>query len=98
MESNVNMGIVVTAIAIGVTAGWCASVYVRDGARGLGWDMVLGVIGGMLGLGIARFVGPGTDANAAQLVVAAAMGAAGGLGLQRKFWPGPAPIVQRVRR
>ena len=92
------MGIVVTAIAIGITAGWGASVYVRDGARGLGWDMVLGVIGGTLGLGIARVFGPGADAGAAQFIVAAAMGAAGGLGLQRKFWPGPVPVVQRVRR
>ena len=93
-----NMGIVVTAIAIGVAAGWGASVYVREGARGLGWDMMLGVVGGVVGLGIARFLGLGADAGTAQLLIAAAMGAAGGLGLQRKFWPGPVPVVQRVRR
>lgn len=65
-------------IVLGLVAGWLASVVMKtDGSQGMGKDLLMGVIGSVVGGWIMGFFGqPGVTGLNLYSIVVAALGAA----------------------
>src|SRR6266852_1274659 len=81
-----NFAMVVTSVLVGLIAGWLAGRVMKDGGYGLKGDMILGLVGSMLGSLIFRVLGVSPEAGIAVLVVVAFVGAAIVIVAQRKLW------------
>ena len=64
-------------IAIGIIAGWLASMVMnRDASMGIFWNIVVGVIGGLIGSAIGQVTGfLTTDAGWIMYLITALVGA-----------------------
>ncbi|MBI4012728.1 MAG: GlsB/YeaQ/YmgE family stress response membrane protein [Candidatus Rokubacteria bacterium] len=86
----------VTAVFVGLLAGWLASFVMKTGPYGVIGDLVLGCTGGIAGGGIVRASGLLPGLGLVPMVVMAFVGAAGLLVAQRKLWH--PPTVRPTRR
>jgi uncharacterized membrane protein YeaQ/YmgE (transglycosylase-associated protein family) len=85
-----NFAMVATSVLVGLIAGWLAGRIMKDGGYGLKGDMILGLVGSILGSLIFRALGVSPEAGIAVLVIVAFVGAALVIVAQRKLWEGHA--------
>ncbi len=67
----------IATIVLGGIAGWLASMVMnRDASMGIFWNIVVGVVGGMIGSGIGNFTGfLSTDSGWFMYLITAVIGA-----------------------
>lgn len=73
-------------VLVGVLAGWLAGFVMKDGGYGLGGDIALGVVGGVVAGSVAKMVGMAPDGTRLAMVGAALLGAVVLIFAQRTFW------------
>ena len=71
-----NLKMVVTAVLVGLIAGWLAGKVMKAGGYGLKWDTSLGLIGSIAGSWIFRGSGVSPEAGWFATVVVARVAAA----------------------
>jgi uncharacterized membrane protein YeaQ/YmgE (transglycosylase-associated protein family) len=74
-------------ILAGLLAGLLAGIVTKRGGYGLRWDIILGLAGSIVGSAIYRALGIAPDAGMIAMVMAAFVGAAGVIVVQRAMWP-----------
>jgi uncharacterized membrane protein YeaQ/YmgE (transglycosylase-associated protein family) len=74
-------------ILAGLLAGLLAGVVIKRGGHGLRWDIILGLVGSIVGSAIYRALGFSPDAGVIAIVMIAFVGAAGVIAVQRAMWP-----------
>ena len=74
-------------ILAGLLAGLLAGVVTKRGGHGLRWDIILGLVGSLVGSAIYRALGIAPDAGMVALVIVAFVGAAAVITVQRAMWP-----------
>lgn len=74
-------------ILVGGLAGWLAGFVMERGGYGLRWDIMLGVVGSIVGSWVFLALGILPDAGMVTLAVVAFVGAAIPIVAQRKAWP-----------
>ncbi len=77
-------------VLVGLLAGWLAGFVMKGGGYGLIGDIVLGLVGSLLGSWIFRALGVSPGAGLFMAVVVAFIGAVLVIGAQREFWSVPA--------
>jgi uncharacterized membrane protein YeaQ/YmgE (transglycosylase-associated protein family) len=85
-----NFAMIATSVLVGLIAGWLAGRVMKDGGYGLKGDIVLGLVGSILGSLLFRALGVSPEAGIALLVIVAFVGAAIVIVAQRKLWEGHA--------
>ncbi len=73
-------------VLVGLIAGWLAGFVVKAGGYGLTGDMLLGLVGSIVGSWIFGFLGFSPGAGPLALVVVAFIGATIAIAAQRQFW------------
>ena len=73
-------------IVVGLVAGWLAGFVMKGGGYGLTGDMLLGLVGSIVGSWIFGILGISPGAGMFVTVVVAFLGAAAVIGAQRQFW------------
>ena len=71
---------------VGLVAGWLAGYVMKGGGYGLTGDLILGLVGSIVGSGIFWALGVSPGAGLFALVVVAFIGAAIVIVAQRQFW------------
>jgi len=66
---------VVYMLAIGAVAGWLAGNFVKGGGFGLLGNMVIGIVGGLVGDFVFRQLGIGTDGSLLGVLLTSVIGA-----------------------
>jgi len=81
-----DLGMFAMWVLVGLVAGWLAGYVMKGGGYGLTGDLILGLVGSIVGSWIFWALGfsPGTGLFA--LVVVAFLGSAAVIGAQRQFW------------
>ena len=74
-------------VLVGLLAGWLAGVVIKRGGYGLRGDIILGLIGSLVGGGIIWALGISPEAGMVAVAGVAFVGAAIVIVLQRKIWP-----------
>jgi uncharacterized membrane protein YeaQ/YmgE (transglycosylase-associated protein family) len=85
-----NFAMIATSVLVGLIAGWLAGRVMKDGGYGLKGDIVLGLVGSILGSLLFQALGVSPEAGIALLVIVAFGGAAIVIVAQRKLWEGHA--------
>ncbi len=73
-------------VLVGLLAGWLAGFVMKGGGYGLIGDIVLGLVGSLLGSWIFRALGVSAGAGLFAAVVVAFIGAVILIGAQRMIW------------
>ncbi len=73
-------------VLVGLLAGWLAGFVMKGGGYGLIGDIVLGLVGSLLGSWIFRALGVSPGAGLFMAVVVAFIGAVLVIGAQRLLW------------
>jgi uncharacterized membrane protein YeaQ/YmgE (transglycosylase-associated protein family) len=73
-------------VLVGLLAGWLAGFVMKGGGYGLIGDIVLGLVGSLLGSWIFRALGVAVGAGLFIAVVVAFIGAVLVIGAQRMIW------------
>lgn len=73
-------------VVVGLLAGWLAGFVMKGGGYGLFGDIVLGLVGSLLGSWIFRALGIAVSAGLFMAVVVAFVGAVLVIGAQRVIW------------
>jgi len=73
-------------VLVGLLAGWLAGFVMKGGGYGLIGDIVLGLVGSLLGSWIFRALGVSAGAGLFMAVVVAFIGAVLVIGAQRMIW------------
>ena len=73
-------------VIVGVLAGWLTGFVMKDGGYGLVGDMVLGLVGGVVGGWIFRALGVSAGGGTFPTVFVAFVGAVIVIIAQRKLW------------
>jgi uncharacterized membrane protein YeaQ/YmgE (transglycosylase-associated protein family) len=81
-----NFATAATSILIGLFAGWMADLVLKNGGYGLKADLILGLVGSIVGISVFRVLGVSADAGIAVLAVVGFVGAAIAIVAQRKLW------------
>ena len=79
-------GMFVAWVVVGLFAGWLAGFVMRGGGYGLIGDMVLGLVGSVVGGWIFRALGASAGAGLVPTVFVAFVGAVIVIVAQRKVW------------
>lgn len=82
-----NFEMVSASVVVGLIAAWLADRVMKGGGYGLTGDMVLALVGSIVGRWIFRALGVSPDAGIVVLVVVAFVGAVIVIVAQRKIWP-----------
>ena len=83
-----NLGMFATWVVVGLAAGWLARFVMKSGGYGLKEDLMLGLIGSIVGSWLFWAIGVSPDAGLFLLVLVAFLGAAIAIVAQRKLWYG----------
>ena len=75
-------------VVVGLMAGWLAGFVMKSGGYGLKGDLILGLVGSIVGSWLFWALGVSPDAGLVVLVVVAFIGAAIAIVAQRKLWYG----------
>ena len=81
-----NLGMFALWVLVGLLAGWLAGFVMKGGGYGLIGDMVLGLVGSVLGGAICRGLGISAAGGLFPTVVVAFVGAVIVIVAQRKVW------------
>jgi uncharacterized membrane protein YeaQ/YmgE (transglycosylase-associated protein family) len=73
-------------VLVGLLAGWLAGFVMKGGGYGLIGDVVLGLVGSLVGIWIFRALGVSVGAGLFMAVVVAFIGAVLVIGAQRMLW------------
>ena len=79
-------GMFVSWVVVGLLAGWLAGFAMKAGGYGLIRDMVLGLVGGVVGGWIFRALGVSVSGGIFPTVLVAFVGAVIVIVAQRKLW------------
>ena len=79
-------GMFVSWVVVGLLAGWLAGFVMKGGGYGLIGDLVLGLVGSVVGGGIFRALGVAAGAGTLPTVFVAFVGAVIVIVAQRKIW------------
>ncbi len=71
----------------GLLAGWLAGFVMKRGGYGLRWDIILGLVGSIVGSWIFWALGVSPEAGMVTMAVVAFVAAAIPIVAQRKIWP-----------
>ncbi len=82
-----SFAMLVSSVLAGVLAGWLAGFAMERGGYGLRWDIILGVVGSIVGSWIFLALGVSPGAGMLTMAVVAFVGAAIPIVAQRKAWP-----------
>jgi uncharacterized membrane protein YeaQ/YmgE (transglycosylase-associated protein family) len=82
------LGLFLMWVVVGGIAGWLAGYVMRSGGYGLKGDLILGLVGSIVGSWLFWALRVSPDAGPVVLVLVAFIGAAIALVVQRKFWFG----------
>jgi uncharacterized membrane protein YeaQ/YmgE (transglycosylase-associated protein family) len=74
-------------VLVGLLAGWLAGVLLKHGGYGMGEDLLLGLVGSLVGGGVVWALGASPEAGIVAAAGVAFVGAAIVIVLQRKMWP-----------
>jgi uncharacterized membrane protein YeaQ/YmgE (transglycosylase-associated protein family) len=88
-----NVAIFAMWVLVGLLAGWLAGLVMKPGGYGLRWDIILGLVGSILGSGFFWALNGSPEAGLGVVAVVALAGfvaAAALIVLQRKIWPATA--------
>ena len=81
-----NLVMLVLWVLVGLLAGWLAGIVMKPGGYGRKEDIVLGLVGSLVG-GIVWTLGVSPEAGMVTMAVVAFVGAAIPIVAQRKTWP-----------
>jgi uncharacterized membrane protein YeaQ/YmgE (transglycosylase-associated protein family) len=81
-----NLAMLALWVAVGLVAGWLAGFIMKQGGYGRKEDLLLGLVGSLVG-GIVWTLGISPGAGVVAMAGVAFVGAAILIVLQRKFWP-----------
>ena len=81
-----NLEMVATSVLVGLIAGWLARRVLKDGGYGLQADMILGLVGSVVGSWIFSVLRVSPEAGILPLLIVAFVGAAAVIVGQRKLW------------
>ena len=76
----------VASVLVGLMSGWLAGTAMKGGGYGLLWDIIFGLSGSFVASGIFQALGA-PEAGWGGTGIAAFVGAALMITLQRKIWP-----------
>jgi uncharacterized membrane protein YeaQ/YmgE (transglycosylase-associated protein family) len=82
------LGLFVMWVVVGLVVGWLAGFIMKSGGYGLKGDLILGLVGSILGSWLFWALGISPDAGVVALGVVAFIGAAIAIVAQRKLWYG----------
>jgi len=82
----VTLQLVMMWVLVGLSAGWLARYFVKDGGYGLVGDLALGLAGSIVASLVFRAIGISPGAALVVWVIIAAAGAVLGILAQRMFW------------
>ncbi len=74
-------------VLVGLLVGLLAGLVMKAGGYGRSWDVLLALVGSVLGSGIAWLLAITLDAGMVAVVIVAFVGAASLIVAQRKIWP-----------
>jgi uncharacterized membrane protein YeaQ/YmgE (transglycosylase-associated protein family) len=74
-------------VLVGLLVGVLAGLVMKAGGYGRRWDVLLALVGSVVGSGIAWLLGIALDAGMVAVVIVAFVGAASLIVAQRKIWP-----------
>ena len=74
-------------ILAGLLAGLLAGIVTKRGGYGLRWDIILGLVGSVVGSAIYRALGIAPDAGVVAMVIVAFVGGTAVIAVQRAMWP-----------
>jgi len=83
-----NLELLVMWVVVGLVAGWLAQFVMKSGGYGLKGDLILGLVGSIVGSWLFSALGFWPGAGLVALVVVAFIGAAIAIVAQRKLWYG----------
>jgi uncharacterized membrane protein YeaQ/YmgE (transglycosylase-associated protein family) len=78
--------LVVMWVVVGLLAGWVAGYVMKDGGYGLKGDLILGVVGSIVGGWLFSVLGISPDAGLVALIIIAFIGATALIFAQHRFW------------
>lgn len=81
-----NMEMLVMWVVVGLVAGWLAGFVMKGGGYGLIGDIVLGLVGSIVGSWVFQALGVSAGAGPFAAVVVAFVGAVLVIFAQRKLW------------
>ncbi len=82
------LGLFVMWVVVGLVVGWLAGFVMKSGGYGLKGDLILGLVGSIVGSWLFWALGVSPDAGLVVLGVVAVIGAAIAIVAQRKLWYG----------
>jgi len=81
------LGMFVMWFVVGSIAGYVAGYVMKEGGYGLTGDLILGVVGSMVGGWLFSVLGVSPDAGLVALVIIAFVAATALIFAQHRFWP-----------
>jgi uncharacterized membrane protein YeaQ/YmgE (transglycosylase-associated protein family) len=81
------LAMVAMRVVVGLLVGLLAGFVMKAGGYGRRWDVLLAVVGSIVGSGIAWLLEIPPDPGLVAVTLVAAVGAAGLVVAQRKIWP-----------
>jgi uncharacterized membrane protein YeaQ/YmgE (transglycosylase-associated protein family) len=81
-----DLGMFAMWVLVGLVAGWLAGIVMKGGGYGLIGDLVLGLVGSIVGSWLFWALGVSPGAGLFAAVVVAFIGAVIVIGAQRQFW------------
>ena len=83
-----DLGMFAMWVVVGLLAGWLAGFVMKSGGYGLRGDLILGLVGSIVGSWLFWALGVSPDAGLFVLGVVAFLGAAIAIVAQRQLWSG----------
>lgn len=78
--------LVVMWVVVGLLAGWVVGYVMKDGGYGLKGDLILGVVGSIMGGWLFSVLRISPDAGLVALIIIAFIGATAAIFAQHRFW------------
>jgi uncharacterized membrane protein YeaQ/YmgE (transglycosylase-associated protein family) len=73
-------------VAVGLTAGYLAGYVMKEGGYGLTGDLILGVVGSIVGVWLFSVLRISPEAGLVALIIIAFIGATALIFVQHRFW------------
>lgn len=80
------MGMLALWVVVGLIAGYLAGYVMKEGGYGRTGDLILGVVGSIVGVWLFSVLGISPDAGLVALIIIAFIGATALIFAQHRFW------------
>ena len=80
------LGMYAVWVAVGLTAGYLAGYVMKEGGYGLTGDLILGVVGSIVGVWLFSVLRISPEAGLVALIIIAFIAATALIFAQRRFW------------